>query len=351
MNDSGIPVFDGHNDLPWEARARRHYSVEGIDQELPQTLQTDIPKLRRGRYMAQFWSAYVHSDYQGGEAVIATLEQIDFIRRMCERYPRDFMFARTADDVRRARHQDRIASLIGIEGGHQIADNLAVLRQYAALGVRYMTLTWNKSTEFADAAVGERLWQGLNDRGRQVVKEMNRIGMLVDLAHVSAETMRDALETSSLPVMFSHSSCFAINPHPRNVPEDVQRMLVTNGGVQMITFVPVFVSEELWQWHLAGEHGPRPRVTVEMIADHVECARDVLGVDHIGVGGDFDGDDMMPEGMSDVGCYQQLFDILRHRGWSERDLHKLGWENALRVLQDSDSAYRSFISQCEDTVA
>lgn len=351
MNYRGIPVIDGHNDLPWEARAHRHYSVEGIDQELPQTLQTDIPKLRRGNYMAQFWSAYVHSDYQGGDAVIATLEQIDFIRRMCERYPRDFMFARTADDIRSAHHQSRIASLIGIEGGHQIANNLAVLRQYAALGVRYMTLTWNKTTEFADAAVGERLWEGLNDRGRAVVKEMNRIGMLVDLAHVSAETMRDALETSCVPVMFSHSSCFAVNPHPRNVPEDVQHMLVNNGGVQMITFVPIFVSQELWQWHNDGEHGTKPPVTVEMIADHVECAREAMGVDFVGVGGDFDGDDLMPEGMSNVGCYQQLFDILRQRGWSEEDLNKLGWKNALRVLEASDSAYRSFMSLSEDAVA
>lgn len=220
MTNPIIPVFDGHNDLPWESRDNRHYSVEGIDQELPQTLHTDIPKLRRGGYLAQYWSAYVHSDYAGGDAVIATLEQIDFVHRMCARYPETFKLATTADDVRAAQDEGRIASLIGIEGGHQIANNMAVLREYARLGVRYMTLTWNNTNEFADAAVGEHKWHGLNDRGREIVAEMNHIGMIVDLSHVSADTMRDALAASKLPVMFSHSSCFSVNPHPRNVPED-----------------------------------------------------------------------------------------------------------------------------------
>lgn len=238
MTNPIIPVFDGHNDLPWESRDNRHYSVEGIDQELPQTLHTDIPKLRRGGYLAQYWSAYVHSDYAGGDAVIATLEQIDFVHRMCARYPETFKLATTADDVRAAQDEGRIASLIGIEGGHQIANNMAVLREYARLGVRYMTLTWNNTNEFADAAVGEHKWHGLNDRGREIVAEMNHIGMIVDLSHVSADTMRDALAASKLPVMFSHSSCFSVNPHPRNVPEDVQRMLADNDGVQMITAVP-----------------------------------------------------------------------------------------------------------------
>ena len=339
-----IPVFDGHNDLPWECRVNRGYSVEGIDQELEQTLHTDIPKLRRGGYLAQFWSAYVSSEYSGGDAVVATLEQIDCIHRMCARYPKDLRIALTAEDVRGARDEGRIASLIGIEGGHQIADDLAVLREYARLGVRYMTLTWNNTNEFADAAVGQRRWHGLNDRGREVVSEMNRIGMLVDLSHVSAETMRDALEASSLPVMFSHSSCYSVNPHPRNVPEDVQRMLADNGGVQMITAVPGFVSAEVHEWAESGEKGPRPRVTVSMVADHVEAARDVMGVDHVGVGGDFDGTGAMPEGLEDVGRYQNLFEELRSRGWSEDDLDALGWRNALRVLEANDGAYREFMA-------
>jgi membrane dipeptidase len=338
-----IAVFDGHNDLPWESRENRGYSVEGIDEELPQTLHTDIPKLRRGGYVAQFWSAYVSSDFTGPAAVEATLEQIDFVHRMCARYPGTFALAATADDVLSAKRQGRIASLIGIEGGHQIDDNLAVLREYARLGVRYMTLTWNNTNEFADAAVGEHPWHGLNDRGREVVREMNRIGMIVDLAHVSADTMRDAIRASALPVMFSHSSCYAVNPHPRNVPEDVQRMLVSNGGVQMIASVPGFVSQALHEWYEGGEKGPRPTVTMAMVADHVDNARDAMGVDYVGLGGDFDGTGSMPQGLEDVGKYQNLFDELRSRGWSERDLEKLGWRNALRVLEANDGAYRSFM--------
>ncbi len=344
MTNAIIPVFDGHNDLPWESRDNRHYSVEGIDVESAQTLHTDIPKLRRGGYLAQFWSAYVSSDYIGAPAVVATLEQIDFVHRMCARYPDAFKLALSAEDIRTAQHEGRIASLIGIEGGHQIADNLAVMREYARLGVRYMTLTWNNTNEFADAATGDHTWHGLNDRGRAVVAEMNRIGMIVDLAHVSADTMRDAITASTLPVMFSHSSCFAINPHPRNVPEDVQRMLADNDGVQMITAVPGFVSARAHEWIVDGEKGPRPEVTVAMVADHVEAARDVMGVDHIGVGGDYDGTGRMPSGMENVGEYQNLFAELRGRGWSEEDLNKLGWRNALRVLEANDAAYAAFLA-------
>ena len=347
MTNKTIPVFDGHNDLPWESRENRGYSVEGIDQELPQTLHTDIPKLRRGGYLAQFWSGYVSSDLTGANAVVATLEQIDFIHRMCARYPETFKLATTAQDVHAAKDEGRIASLIGIEGGHQIANNLAVLREYARLGVRYMTLTWNNTNEFADAAVGDHTWHGLNDRGREVVAEMNRIGMIVDLAHVSADTMRDALDASSLPVLFSHSSCYAVNPHPRNVPEDVQRSLAANGGVQMITAVPGFVSAQVHEWDVKGGDGPRPEATVQMVADHVEAARDVMGVDHVGVGGDFDGTGAMPVGMRNVGEYQNLFEELRSRGWGEDDLNKLGWCNALRVLEANDAAYKAFMKAGE----
>ena len=261
--------------------------------------------------------------------------------------PETFKLATTADDVRAAQDEGRIASLIGIEGGHQIANNMAVLREYARLGVRYMTLTWNNTNEFADAAVGEHKWHGLNDRGREIVAEMNRIGMIVDLSHVSADTMRDVLAASKLPVMFSHSSCFSVNPHPRNVPEDVQRMLADNDGVQMITAVPGFVSAAVHEWVAAGEQGPRPAVSVKDVADHVEAARDVMGVDHVGVGGDYDGTGAMPTGMEDVGKYQNLFEELRSRGWSEDDLNKLGWRNALRVLEANDGAYKAFMAAGE----
>ena len=338
-----VPVFDGHNDLPWEARVNRGYSVEGIDQELPQTLHTDIPKLRRGGYLAQYWSGYVDADHLGADAVVATLEQIDFVHRMCARYPETFKCATTADDVRAAQTEGRIASLIGIEGGHQIANDLAVLREYARLGVRYMTLTWNNTNEFADAAVGEHKWGGLNDRGREVVAEMNRIGMIPDISHVSADTMRAALAASDKPIMFSHTSCFAINPHPRNAPDDVLEKLAANDGVIMITSVPGFVSEARAQWWRDGGKGEAPEVTVAMVADHVEHAREVAGVDHIGVGGDFDGTDVMPVGLEDVGLYQNLFDELRDRGWSEADLDKLGYQNALRVLEANDDAYKAFM--------
>ncbi len=285
----------------------------------------------------------MHSDYAGGDAVIATLEQIDFVHRMCARYPDVFAYATTADDVMRAQREGRIASLIGIEGGHQIADNLAVLREYARLGVRYMTLTWNNTNEFADAAAGERKWHGLNERGREVVAEMNRIGMIPDISHVSAETMRDTIAASTKPVMFSHSSCFGVNPHRRNAPDDVLEALAANDGVIMITAVPSFVSRSYAEWACAGEQGPAPEVTVSMVADHVEYAREIAGVDHIGVGGDFDGTDTMPKGLENVGEYQHLFDELRNRGWGEDDLNKLGWKNALRVLEASDDAYKRFI--------
>ncbi|WP_028709321.1 dipeptidase [Propionicicella superfundia] len=337
-----IPVIDGHNDLAWHRRNTADYSVERLDAESAATLHTDIPKMRRGGLQGQFWSVYVHTDLSEADRIRGTLEQIDFVRRLAARYPDVFARTVTADDVERAMAAGRIASLMGVEGSHQIGGSFAVLRSYARLGVRYMTLTWNLTTEFADANVGEPVHGGLSDRGRELVAEMNRLGMLVDLSHVSAATMRDALRASRLPVIFSHSSCFALNPHPRNVPDDVLTGLATNGGVQMITFVPHFVSTDYWEWEKAGSDGPAPRVTLPEVVAHIEHAREVMGIDHIGLGGDYDGFDAPgPEGLEDVSRYPALFAELRDRGWSDDDLHRLGHRNILRVLHDNDAALRT----------
>lgn len=338
-----IPVIDGHNDLAWNSRTERDYSVEGIDQELPQTHHTDIPKILRGGLRGQFWSVWVHSDLPAGEQVSATLEQIDFVQRMIARYPGIFARALTANDVEAALAEGKVASLMGVEGSNQIGGSLAVLRDYARLGVRYMTLTWNATTEWADSNAGPATHGGLSERGVELVHEMNRIGMLVDLSHVSADTMRDALDATQLPVVFSHSSCFAINPHPRNVPDDVEERLAANGGVQMITFVPGFLSADYHQWAIDGEQGQAPEVTLADAVAHIEHAREVMGVDHVGLGGDFDGFSGGPTGLEDVSKYQAIFDALRDRHWSEDDLHKLGHRNIVRVLRDNDPAYRHFL--------
>ena len=342
-----FPVIDGHNDLAWACRAHRDYSVSGLDSEQDSgrsALQTDVPKLRRGGVHGQFWSVWVHTDLEGTDSVQATLEQIDFIHRLIAAYPDDFEWAVTADDVERAQLNGRIASLLGVEGGNQINNSLAVLREYARLGVRYMTLTWNSSTEWADAAVDDATHDGMNDRGRAVIAEMNRIGMMIDLSHVSAATMQDALDATELPLIFSHSSCFALNPHPRNVPDQILTQLKANNGVQMITFVPAFISADYRRWEDEGSAGDKPLVTVAHVADHVEHARRVAGVDHIGLGGDFDGCPDMPVGLADVSEYPNLFAELSRRGWSDADLAKLGYQNVLRVLRANDPAYRAFIA-------
>lgn len=340
-------VIDGHNDLAWSCRERRDYSVSGLDSEADSAgshLQTDIPKLRRGGVQGQFWSVWVHTDLAGSDSVQATLEQIDFIHRMIRAYPDDFERALTADDIERVVQSGRIASLLGVEGGNQLNNSLAVLREYARLGVRYMTLTWNASTEWADAAVGAVAHNGLNDRGLVVIAEMNRIGMMIDLSHVSVATMQDALDATTLPLMFSHSSCFALNPHPRNVPDDILTQLADNNGVQMITFVPAFISADYRRWEDAGSVGTMPVVTVAHVADHIEHARRVAGIDHIGLGGDFDGCPDMPIGLANVSEYPNLFGELSRRGWNDADLAKLGSENVLRVLRANDPAYRAFIA-------
>lgn len=337
-----IPVIDGHNDFPWTARTTRGYSVEGMETD-ELTLHTDIPALRAGAVAGQFWSVWVDTAIAGADSVQATLEQIDFVHRMAARYPQTFAMAGTAAQVREAMASGRIASLIGVEGGSQINGSLAVLRNYARLGARYLTLTWTSSSDWADSATDEPRNNGLSGFGRDVVREMNRIGMLVDLAHVSVKTMHDALDTSTKPMIISHSGAAAINEHPRNVPDEVIGRLAAAGGVHMVTFVPSFMSPARRDWVNGGEVGDKPPVGIGEVADHVEHVREVAGIDGVGLGGDFDGTDDMPEGLGTVAGYPNLFAELARRGWSEADMHKLGSENILRVLQTADDDYRAFM--------
>jgi len=326
-----FPVVDGHNDLPWEIRVARGSSVEGVD-ETRLTLHTDLPKLRQGGVVGQFWSVFVETTEP--DPVRATLQQIDVVHRLAARYPADLVLARTASDVVRAVGEGRVASLLGAEGGHSIGDDLAVLRTFARLGVRYMTLTHNDDTPWADSATGSRPHGGLTDRGREVVAEMERLGMLVDLSHVSPDTMRDALDVATAPVVFSHSSTVAVADHPRNVPDDVLRRLPANGGVVMVTFVPQFVSRRYADWLAADaartgdEPGEAaPPVTVADVADHV------------GLGGDYDGTPTLPDDLRDVSRYPVLAEELRSRGWGPADLRALAGGNVLRVLAATDERF------------
>lgn len=362
------PVVDGHNDLPWALREQVGYDLDARDISRDQTgtLHTDIPRLRAGGVGAQFWSVYVTPRLAGDAAVSATLEQIDVVGEMLARYPDDLRRALTADDMEKARAEGRIASLMGAEGGHSINNSLGTLRALHTLGVRYMTLTHNDNTDWADSATDSPRVGGLSEFGREVVREMNRIGMLVDLSHVAATTMRDALATSVAPVIFSHSSARAVCDHPRNIPDDVLRMVAANGGVAMATFVPKFVLPAAVEWTLAAdrnmrEHGlhhldttpaamrihadfealnPRPMATVATIADHLDHMREIAGIDHIGVGGDYDGTAFLPQELEDVSGYPYLIAELLTRGWSESDVAKLTWRNAVRVLREAEAVSR-----------
>ncbi|MGC5343828.1 dipeptidase [Streptomyces sp. DT171] len=367
------PVVDGHNDLPWALREQVGYDLDARDiaADLTGLVHTDIPRLRAGGVGAQFWSVYVSGSLTGDAAVSATLEQIDVVAELLERYPLDLRRALTADDMERARAEGRIASLMGAEGGHSINNSLGTLRALHTLGVRYMTLTHNDNVDWADSATDRPAVGGLSPFGREVVREMNRVGMLVDLSHVAATTMRDALTTSEAPVIFSHSSARAVCDHPRNVPDDVLARLRVNGGIAMATFVPKFILPEAVEWTLAAdrnmrEHGlhhldtsppamrvhsdfeaahPRPRATVDTVADHLDHMRAVAGIDHIGIGGDYDGTAFLPEGLEDVAGYPHLIARLLSRGWSETDLAKLTWRNAVRVLREAESVARELRKQ------
>jgi membrane dipeptidase len=362
------PVMDGHNDLPWALRDQVGYDLDRLDIAGDQAahLHTDLARLRAGGVGAQFWSVYVPSEYQGDKAVSATLEQMDCVRALAERYPDHLRLALTADDVEEARAQGRIASLMGAEGGHSIACSLATLRALHALGVRYMTLTHNDNVPWADSATDKPVANGLTRFGEEVVREMNRLGMLVDLSHVSADTMRDALRITRAPVIFSHSSSRAVCDHPRNIPDDVLAKLPANGGVAMVTFVPKFVLPEAIEWtegadanmSAKGLHpldtspaatevqrayeaaNPRPVATAATVADHLDHMREVAGVDHIGIGGDFDGTPFTPADLEDVSGYPNLIAELLVRGWSEADLAKLTWGNAVRALRDAETVAR-----------
>ncbi|MEV6670896.1 dipeptidase [Streptomyces sp. NPDC051162] len=359
------PVADGHNDLPWALRQQVRYDLDRRDIATDQSadLHTDLPRLRAGGVGAQFWSVYVRTDMAGDEAVSATLEQVDAVRQLAARYPADLRLAFTADDMEAARAEGRIASLMGAEGGHSINSSLATLRALHRLGVRYMTLTHNDNVPWADSATDAPAAGGLTAFGEEVVREMNRLGMLVDLSHVSADTMRDALRVGEAPVIFSHSSARAVCDHPRNVPDDVLAALPANGGVAMATFVPKFILPEAVAWTRAADenmraHGlhhldttaeamavhrafeatnPRPLATTSTVADHLDHMREIAGIDHIGIGGDFDGTAFTPSDLPDVSGYPNLIAELLRRGWSEGDLAKLTWKNAVRVLRAAES--------------
>ena len=363
-----VPLIDGHNDLPWEYRDRvkNHLAEIDIRQDqstLAKPLMTDIPRLRKGGLGAQFWSVYVPVTLKGADAVQATLEQIDVVHRLAAIYPDTFALALTADDVTRIHKSGKIASLIGVEGGHSINNSLAVLRLRYESGARYMTITHSDNNDWADSATAAPQHAGLTNFGKAVIAEMNRLGMLVDLSHVSPETMNDALDVTAAPVIFSHSSTRALTNHARNVPDEVLRRLPQNGGVVMVTFVPGFVSEavraygaertaveaqlkELYQgqpakvkdelaaWDAAH---PKVRATLSDVADHVEHVMQIAGEDHVGIGGDFDGITSTPQNLDSVADYPKLFTELLRRGHSEEQLRKLAGLNVLRVMKQAEA--------------
>ena len=368
------PLIDGHNDLAEQLRENYGMSVEGLasgaGQRPDHPLMTDMARLHEGRLGGQFWSVYIPSEVTGDHAIRDTLEEIDTVKRFVAAYPGDLELARTADDVVRIHKAGRVASLIGIEGGHQIGGSLAALRQFYDLGARYMTLTHFKNNEFADSATDDPKWHGMNDFGRTVVHEMNRLGMLVDLSHVSPETMRDAIAASKAPVIFSHSDARALADHPRNVPDDILAKLPANGGVVMVNFYLGHLSEpfRIWSAAQAAEGArldalyvgqpdirkakldewkqahPAPKVTdVGIIADHIEHVVKVAGYDHVGIGGDLDGIgyDEAPPGMNSVSGYPLLFAELIRRGWSDQNLSKLAGGNVLRVMRQAETVAAS----------
>ncbi len=379
------PLIDGHNDLPWEIHARfggdptkidlrtdtSHTPPPASDPDAP-GLMTDIPRLKAGRLGGQFWSVWIPTEVQGPAAVQLTLEEIDLVKDLSARYPDVFETAYSADDIVRIHAAGRIASLIGVEGGHQINNSLPVLRQLYAAGARYMTLTHTTDTDWADSATADPRHNGLTPFGKAVVLEMNRLGMLVDLSHVSPKTMEDALATSRAPVIFSHSGARAIDDHPRDVPDEVLALVKRNRGVVMVTFATSYVSQDsaLWADEMAAEQArnnappyagryigqpdkakeamtawvkahPAPPVTLAMVADHIEHIAKVCSVDCVGIGSDFDGITDTPQGLDGVDKYPDLLAELARRGWSDADLTKVAGANVLRVMREAQATAKA----------
>ncbi len=357
------PLIDGHNDLPWEIRRADGHprDVAAYDLRVPAPKHTDLARLRQGQVAAQFWSIYIDGEMKDSGYARVQLEQFDIARRMIARYPDRLALALTAADIERDVKRGRLASLLGMEGGHAIENSLGVLRAYYALGARYMTLTHNVTLDWADAALDSARHDGLTEFGREVVREMNRLGMLVDLSHVSPAVMSDALNVAESPVIFSHSAARALVDHPRNVPDSILARLGKNGGVVMVAFVPQFVSVEFKYWEDSSDAEralakagvpdtaaqrrhmdewetahPPPVATLAQVADHIDHIRQVAGVDHVGIGSDFDGIDHVLVGLEDVSKFPDLFAELIRRGWSDADLKKLAGQNLLRALRGAE---------------
>lgn len=355
------PLIDGHNDLPWEVRTSKTAprDVDAYDLATRTQGHTDLERLKAGGVGAQFWSIYVPGEIADSGYARVQLEQFDIARRIIERYPSQLMLATSAADIERANKEGKIASLLGMEGGHVLENSLGTLRAYYALGARYLTLTHNVDLAWADANTAKPPFKGLTPFGREVVREMNRLGMLVDLSHVSPAVMSNALDVTAAPVIFSHSSARALVDHPRNVPDSILARLPKNGGVVMVTFVPSFDSKAIREWEKKFEafkpvnpvdsqdarrqrqewrkQNPAPQATLQDVADHIDHVRKVAGVDHVGIGSDFDGIDTTPVGLQDVSTFPVLFAELIRRGWSDADLKKLSRGNILRVLKQAEA--------------
>ena len=364
------PLIDGHNDIAEALQENHGFRVErlesGTDKWAEHPLMTDMARMRAGRVGGQVWSVYISGTLTGDEAIRRTLEQIDVVDRMIDAYPQHLERARTADDIVRIHKNGKIASLMGIEGGRQMGGRMAALRQFYHLGARSMTLTHNQTTEWADSGTDEPKWAGLSPFGVAVVREMNRLGMLVDLSHVSPATMTDAIAASRAPVIFTHSPAAGLNPHPRNVPDEVLRLLPAKGGVVMVTFVPGFLSKAVWDWsaaqaaeearlkaiHRASKAAvadglkaweaahPRPLTDVRSVADHIDYIARVAGHDHVGLGGDYDGIPYTPSGLEGVDAYPRVFAELIRRGWTDANLAKLAGGNFLAALRRAEAVSR-----------
>ncbi len=365
------PLIDGHNDLPWEIRTQREHpmDVEAYDLRNTTPGHTDLARLREGKIGAQFWSIYVPGEARDSGYARIQLEEFDIARRMIARYPELLVPAYSADDIEKAFRAGKIGSLLGMEGGHVIENSLGALRSYYELGARYLTLTHNVTLDWADAASDSARHGGLTDFGRDVVREMNRLGMLVDLSHVSPGTMSDVLDVTRAPVIFSHSSARALTDHVRNVPDSILKRLPANGGVVMVTFVPGFISTEIMDYEKAAgefrstlrsipdsaerrsrwvqwrESHPRPQATIDDVADHIEHVRDVAGIEHVGIGSDFDGITETPVGLEDVSTFPALFAELIDRGWSDEELIKLAGGNVLRAFRAAEATSRAMQSE------